>query len=113
MDPRLLSDTLTARQKPGDPLRLENIERATGVLGDTPGVTVKVALAPGAALGETDVFVHAKDKPLLAGNLWLDNQGERSTGNQRVSATLSLDNPGGGGDQASLSTVLSLSLIHI
>jgi hemolysin activation/secretion protein len=106
LDGDMLINTLTARQKPGEPLRLENIERAIGVLGDTPGVAVNVALAPGAAHGETDVVVHAKDQPLFAGSLWLDDHGARSSGVNRVSAKLDLDNPGGHGDQANLASVV-------
>ncbi len=106
MDKGLVTGIMTARQKPGDPLRLENIERAIGILGDTPGVAVKAVLAPGAAYGETDVVIGAKDKPLLAAIVSLDDHGARSTGVDRFSANFSLDNPSGRGDQANLSTVL-------
>jgi hemolysin activation/secretion protein len=107
MDAGLVVDTLTARQKPGEPLQLLSLERAIGVLGDTPGVAVKTVLAPGLAHGDTDVLVQIKDKPLLTSSFSLDNHGTRSTDAKRASANISLDNPGGRGDQVNLGTILS------
>ena len=99
VDPGLVGGTMTARQKPGDPLNLELLERSNSILNDTPGVAVAIVLAPGANVGETDAVVKVQDKPLAAGMLQLDNQGARSTGAEKLSASAGLDNPLGIGDQ--------------
>ena len=102
VDRGLIEGTMTARQKPGDPLDLELLERSNSILNDTPGIAVATVLAPGANAGETDAVVKVQDKPLAAGMLQLDNQGARSTGKDKLSASGSLDNPLGIGDQAQL-----------
>lgn len=102
VDRGLVEGAMTARQKPGDPLNLELLERSNSILNDTPGVAVATVLAPGANAGETDAVVKVQDKPLAAGMLQLDNQGARSTGKDKLSASVSLDNPLGIGDQVQL-----------
>lgn len=103
----LVLGMLTARQQPGQVLRLDALERATNLLNDTPGVLASVALTSGKAEGESDVVVKLQDRPLLAGLVQLDNQGSRSTGTARLSGSVALDNPAGRGDQAALSSNVS------
>lgn len=95
----LVSDTMTARQKPGDPLNLDLLERSSNILNDTPGVAVATFLAAGKSTAESDAIVKVQDKPLLAGTAQVDNTGSRSTGDLKLSANLTLDNPSGNGDQ--------------
>ena len=98
----MVSDTMTARQKPGDPLNLNALERSSNILNDTPGVAVATILTAGKGLAESDAVVKVQDKPLLAGTAQLDNTGSRSTGEPKLSASATLDNPSGKGDQISL-----------
>ena len=100
-DRAIVSSTMTARQQPGDPLNLDALERGNAILNDTPGFAVATVLSAGSDTGETDAIVKVQDKPLLAGTVQLDNQGARSTGADKLTFNLSLDNPGGAGDQIS------------
>ena len=102
VDRALVTDTMTARQKPGDPLNLDDLERGSAILNDTPGVAVATILAPGKAVGETDAIVQVQDKALLTFTAQLDSHGARSTGASKLTASAFLDNPTGRGDQISL-----------
>jgi hemolysin activation/secretion protein len=95
---RLLA-TLQARQKPDQPLNLRDVERAVQVLNNTPGLRVDASLAPGNAAGQTDVVLRAHDQALLSGQAGLDNQGARSTGATRASASVALRDATGSGDE--------------
>lgn len=94
--------TLTARLARGEPLSLRVMERAVGVLSETPGVNVSVALAVGEGERETDIVVTLKDRKVLAGSLFADNGGSRSTGPERGIGNVSVDNPFGQGEQLGL-----------
>lgn len=98
----MVTGTMTARQKPGDPLSLESLERSTDILNDMPGVAVATILAPGKGAGESDAVVKVQDKPLFSGTASLDNQGARSTGSDKISFGANIDNPLGIGDQVAL-----------
>jgi hemolysin activation/secretion protein len=98
----LVTDTMTARQKPGAPLNLDALDRSTNILNDTPGLAVATILAPGKTTGDTDAVVKVQDKPLYSGTATLDNQGALATGADKLSASLTMDSPSGTGDQISL-----------
>lgn len=102
LERQMISDTMTARQKPGDALNLDAIERSSNILNDTPGVAVATILTAGKGPGESDAVVKVADTPLIAGTVQADNTGSRSTGEQKLSISLTLDNPSGTGDQISL-----------
>ena len=61
-------------------------------------------MAPGAGEGESDIVVKIQDKPLVSAIVQADNQGSRSTGDNRLTANGTLDNPFGIGDQIQLNT---------
>jgi len=98
------SEIMTARQKPGDPLNLDNLERSNSLLNDTPGLAVNTVLAPGKQTGESDAIVRVQDKPLVTAILQADNHGARSTGEDKYTVNGTLDNPLGIGDQVQLNT---------
>ena len=110
--PRLQQQTLvnivTARQKTGDYLNVGNLDRASNLLGEVPGVVTSLSLAPGKSIAVTDVVVSAEDKPLFSGVLQVDNQGARSTGINRLNASFNIDNPRGIGDQVAANTISTL-----
>jgi len=101
--PRLTQErvqrTMTARQQPGQPLSLRQMERAVSVLADTPGAVVTAALAGGERDGETDIVVTVSDRDRVSGSVMTDNAGSRSTGALRVLSAVSLDNVLGGAEQ--------------
>lgn len=96
--------SMTARQQQGDPLNLDDLERSNSLLNDTPGVAVATVLAPGKEAGESDAIVKVWDKPLITAIVQADNQGARSTGENKLTANGTLDNPFGIGDQIQLNT---------
>ncbi|PKO92018.1 MAG: ShlB/FhaC/HecB family hemolysin secretion/activation protein [Betaproteobacteria bacterium HGW-Betaproteobacteria-10] len=99
-----VGESVTARQRPGDPLNLDDLERSNSLLNDTPGVAVTTVLAPGKEAGESDAIVKVQDKPLITAIVQADNQGARSTGENKLTANGTLDNPFGIGDQIQLNT---------
>jgi hemolysin activation/secretion protein len=113
MERALVTNTMTARQKPGDALNLDALERSTNILNDTPGVAVATILAPGKTTGDTDAVVKVQDKPLYSGTASLDNQGALATGADKLSASLTLDSPTGRGDQIALNTNASEGSLYL
>lgn len=113
LDPAYVRGLVTARQKQGDALQMDHLERSVNLLNDTPGVLASVSLAPGRALGESDVLVKAQDKPLWSGLAQLDNFGTRSTGNSRASTAVYLDNPSGQGNQGALHALVTEGLRYL
>jgi hemolysin activation/secretion protein len=80
-------------------LNLHDVERAVHVLNNTPGLRVDASLAPGSAAGQTDIVLRAQDQALISGQAGIDNQGARSTGTTRASASVALRDATGHGDE--------------
>jgi hemolysin activation/secretion protein len=91
----------------GQPLNLQQVDRLLLLLDDMPGVVATASFAEGTQAGTTDVrLVLGQDKPLDA-NVMADNFGSIFTGRERLSASLSLNNPAGWGDALQLQAVAS------
>lgn len=91
--------------KPGDLINETGLERPLLLLSDMPGVKVKSTLKPGAAVGTADVVVDVLDTEVghfIAGDIALDNAGNRFTGEYRLNAGVSINNPSGSGDSVNL-----------
>lgn len=86
----------------GEPVRSAPLESSLLLLSDLPGVAVKSTLAPGVAVGTSDLFVDIVPGAAFSGSIDADNQGNRYTGRERLGAILNLNNPAGLGDVASL-----------
>lgn len=86
----------------GAPMSLAALGEALNILNEQPGADVKSALAPGEGESAIDVNVTAGDRPLLSYNLGANNHGSRGTGVYQVTGALSLNNPSGRFDAASL-----------
>lgn len=78
------------------------LEGSLLALSDLPGVEVKSTLRPGAAVGTSDLLVEVAPGRAFTGSADLDSYGNRYTGQYRLGATLSWNNPASLGDQASL-----------
>lgn len=91
--------SMTARQQPGEPLNQDHLDRATAILNETPGIAASTALGAGARSGETNAIVKVMDKSPLSAVALADNQGARSTGENKLTVSGSLDNLYGIGDQ--------------
>lgn len=91
----------------GDLVANAPLESRLLLLSDVPGVTVKSTLVPGAELGTSDLIVHVTPGRKVTGSIDADNAGNRYTGENRIGATINLNNPTGHGDVASLRALTS------
>ncbi len=97
---------IDAQQAVGAPLNADALDRGLLLADDLPGVTVSGSLREGTQASQTELLIKLADEPLLMGDATLDNTGSRSTGSNRLSASLNLNSPFGLGD------LLSANLIH-
>ena len=86
----------------GDAVANAPLERRLLLLSDIPGVRVKATLAPGTAVGSSDLLVDVTSGPRINGNVEADNGGSRYTGAYRFGGTINVNNPLGAGDQLTL-----------
>jgi len=82
----------------GQALNAGDVDRAQHISSELLGLDVSTRFKKSQAVGATDVDVGLRDKPLVAMDLWADNGGARSTGNERVLAQIELRNPLATGD---------------
>jgi len=102
---QLVKDMVDSEMPLGQALNLKQVDRLLLLLDDIPGVVAIASFVEGAEAGHTDVqIVLGTDKPILT-NLYLDNFGAISTGRERISAIVSLNNPLGWGDALQLQAV--------
>ncbi|MBF0416012.1 MAG: ShlB/FhaC/HecB family hemolysin secretion/activation protein [Magnetococcales bacterium] len=101
--PSVMEEFLASGATPGQPLRLDDLERAVLLANEIPGIqSVKTTLEPGTEPGTTHVVAKVEESSLVTGTLWGDNYGSRYTGFARLNTQLNLNSPGGIGDQWSL-----------
>ena len=93
---------IMAGLKPGDLVATAPLERRLLLLSDLPGVVVKSTLAPGAAVGTSDLAVELLPGRIVTGEVEADNAGNRYTGEYRAGGTINFNEPLGFGDMASL-----------
>jgi hemolysin activation/secretion protein len=82
----------------GKPLHALKLDRTLLLLDDLPGVSVKGNLFQGERDGETSLVLAATDEALITGNVFIDNQGARSTGADRLIANFNVNSPSRRGD---------------
>ena len=106
-----LSDRLINRQlegiHSGDVVTIAPLENRLLLLSDIPGVHVMSTLAPGASPGVSDLIVDVTPGDRVTGSIDADNAGNRYTGENRIGATVNLNNLAGHGDVASLRVLTS------
>jgi hemolysin activation/secretion protein len=76
----------------------DELDRALLLLSDIPGITVNATLRPGERVGTSDLVVDVLPDARVAGNLSLDNYGNRHTGRTRLGGTVQANNLLGMGD---------------
>jgi hemolysin activation/secretion protein len=101
----LLQSTLQPLQ--GQVVQQSLLDRHLLLLDDLPGATAHATLSPGSYSGTSELDVRVDPAPLLAGNVTLDDEGDRYTGRARLSGNLYVNNPFGQGDQLSLNVLTS------
>ena len=95
----LVKGIVDAQNRQGEVLSLANVERGLLLADDVPGISVVGSLTAGQNTQETDVLISVQDTPWYTGRLQVDNQGNRSTGENEVSLNAALNGLLGMGDQ--------------
>ena len=83
----------------GAPVRSAVLERTALILSDLPGVQADTQLLTGTQDGQAALSVNLKASEAYSGDVGLDNQGNRFSGQQRLHASLNLNSPFMLGDQ--------------
>lgn len=86
----------------GDVIESAPLERAALLLSDLPGVVATPIVRPGQQMGTGDLALDVQRGDRVNGNIGIDNQGNRYTGQYRVNAALSINSPFMMGDQINL-----------
>jgi len=81
-----------------DAYRTGPLEQDLQALNALPGLAARAVIQPGADYGTSDITVKLQEDP-LEGYVVTDNYGRKDTGEYRVSASATLNNPGGIADQ--------------
>ena len=102
------STFISYAHRAGQPLSLNNIERGILMLNDLPGISATTILEPGEKPGFINVIVKVTDTPMFQGNIDVDNFGDRSSGEYRISSDMNINNPMGFGDQATIRLLSSI-----
>jgi hemolysin activation/secretion protein len=105
IDDSLLRATLAPLD--GQLIRQSSLDQRLLLLDDLPGASAHATLSPGAQNGTSDLDVRVDPAPWLAGNLTLDDEGDRYTGRVRLGANVLVNDPLRLGDQLSASALTS------
>lgn len=106
-----VSNSLLASQtdalRSGDVVTTAPLESSLMLLSDIPGITVTSTLAPGASVGSSDLIIDVTPGRRVTGSIDADNAGSRYTGQNRLGATVNVNELLGLGDVASLRVLSS------
>jgi len=91
----------------GQPINLNQVNRLLLLLEDLPGTVASATYAEGTAPGSTDVLLRLAEAKKTQTRLMVDNFGGISTGSNRLSANLALNNMSGHGDLLAMQAVAS------
>lgn len=103
--PEFLTEAIASIQASGEHIATQRIDRALLLLNDIPGLTAAGNLIEGQQMGETNLLLGVDNGPAFAGNVSADNNGSRSTGLDRVLASLNINGPLQLGDQLGLTAL--------
>jgi hemolysin activation/secretion protein len=101
------AEYITYANPVGEPLNMQQLERAIIILNETPGVMVASQLEQGQKDGEVDVRLQLTQPSALQGRVEANNYGSRTTGANQGVFALNLNNPAGYGDSISLNGIAS------
>ena len=97
------------RLRPGQPLRVSEVERVVLLLNDLRGVAARFEFREGREVGTAELVVVATPEAAWQGRVGIDNDGSRYTGTWRVSGQARRASPLGRGDELSVDTQVSTS----
>lgn len=110
-NPTNLSNRLVENQldgiNSGDAITSVPLEHRLLLLSDLAGVKINSTLAPGATVGTSDLIVDVAPAARVNGSIDADNAGNRYTGENRIGATINVNNLAGQADVASLRLLTS------
>lgn len=89
----------------GEPVRLETIESALLRINDIPGLDAAGVFRPGAEVGETELLINTREETPFEYTLIADDYGVETTGEQRLIANITANNPLGIGDKLSITAL--------
>jgi hemolysin activation/secretion protein len=98
---------ILAGLKSGDPVETAPLERRLLIISDLPGVGVNATLAPGSAVGTSDLAVGVTQGPRVDGSVEAENWGNPYTGAYLLGGTVNYNEPFGFGDVLSLRVLAS------
>lgn len=102
----ILEQFIASGTKPGQPLRMADLERGVLLASDLAGIkSVKTQIEPGMQPGSTQIKATVEETPMAIGTLSSDNFGSRYTGTDRVQAQLLINSPFEHGEQLGLNLV--------
>lgn len=97
-------EAIASRYLPaGATAREKDIERALFLMKDLPGISARASLEAGKEADSTHVAIAVQEGPLFTGSAWVDNYGNRDTGEAQANLGLRLNDPLGIGDQVAIS----------
>lgn len=102
----LLAATVAPLQN-GQPVEDLPLKHVLLLLSDIPGVGAKAIYRPGQHSGTSDLSFELTPLPMVTGNLALDNHGNAYTGQDRLSASVTVANPLHWGDTFNASALTS------
>jgi hemolysin activation/secretion protein len=102
----LLQATL-ASLKSGQVIGQADLDHVLLLLTDIPGTVTNATIEHGETVGTSDLLVQASPGPLVAGNVTLDNYGNRYTGDVRAGGEVGLIDPLHHGDVLDASVLTS------
>lgn len=101
------ADRWLSQLKPGEVIREKKLERATLVLQDQPGISIRPLIKPGDRVGTGDLDVKVSPNRERVFDLGVDNYGSRFTGRNRLRASGSFSGLTTLGDQLQISALRS------
>ncbi|WP_319240103.1 ShlB/FhaC/HecB family hemolysin secretion/activation protein [uncultured Propionivibrio sp.] len=91
----------------GNVIESTALERTTLILDDQPGFKTTPIIRPGKELGTADLDVRVRRERMVSGEVGIDNQGNRYTGEYRGRLNLQFDSPFLYGDQIQLRSLVT------
>ncbi|HEY6095501.1 MAG TPA: ShlB/FhaC/HecB family hemolysin secretion/activation protein [Gallionellaceae bacterium] len=95
-------DFIDRRLPEGAPMNFAQLGEALNILNEQPGVAAKADLKPGKNEGEIGLDVKVTEQPLITYSAGLNNHGSYGTGEIQANGSITLNNPTGHFDAASL-----------
>lgn len=98
-----------AALKPGEVIRVKDVERTVFLVNDLQGVRTRFEIGEGREPGTASLIVTPTAEPRVSGRVELDSLGSRYTGMGRISGGLTVASPTGRGDAVSVNALSSFS----